>query len=578
MELTKRKKRSTYSVEKVAAIGSDIAVDVYSASPEEFNFNVLQNNLQNCLSIVDNEVMRNYIPALQNCSVVPLDRETLSALEQIQFFRISELVYQEDEFSVHKLATVFNALSSKPCTLVLMIQSDGEDNNFYLGVRPRDSRFSGGTMRQLLEQSLVGMFPGSRTDDYFNENMAADLGKLSIQAISSVTCIADYKQDKNSVENKDFIQGLEKFIYSMRGKAFTAVCVANNLSHGDLIETRREYERIYTLMSPFANMQYNYALNNSAAATKSHTLGTAQTDTNGISSGTNSTQTHSWAQQQATNQSQTITDTSGENTSVGVGQSHTKGTSDGVNDSETKTKSAGTYVGRGRNAGINIEGLSFGASTNVGVTSSISRAKTHGTSHTDSVSDSISRNLTVGLNSSKAIGNTVGQSQSVTDSDAIAIGRQQSENQSRSISSNTANTTALSETFGSSQAVTLNVQNKALLDTLQRLEKQLERLEECESIGMWDFAAYFLGESAAEAETAASMYRSLVSGNRSGLEIAAVNTWTDEQQVADISEYVVNFLHPIFLYEFANRTFEQRTLVDATALVSRRPQRTCTTT
>ena len=155
-----------------------------------------------------------------------------------------------------------------------MIQSDGEDNNFYLGVRPRDSRFSGGTMRQLLEQSLVGMFPGSRTDDYFNENMAADLGKLSIQAISSVTCIADYKQDKNSVENKDFIQGLEKFIYSMRGKAFTAVCVANNLSHGDLIETRREYERIYTLMSPFANMQYNYALNNSAAATKSHTLGT----------------------------------------------------------------------------------------------------------------------------------------------------------------------------------------------------------------------------------------------------------------------------------------------------------------
>lgn len=567
LELTKCKKRS-HSLKTMTAVEADTVVDIYSASPEEFNFNILQDNLQNCLSIVDNEVMRNYIPALQNCSVVPLDRETLSALEQIQFFRISELVYQEDEFSVHKLATVFNALSSKPCTLVLMIQSDGENNNFYLGVRPRDSRFSGGTMRQLLEQSLLGMFPGSRTDDYFNENMAADLGKLSIQAISGVTCIADYKQDKNSVENKDFIQGLEKFIYSMRGKAFTAVCVANNLSHGDLIETRREYERIYTLMSPFANMQYNYALNNSAAATKSNTHGTAQTDTNGTSSGTNSTQTHSWAQQQATNQSQTITDTNGENTSVGVGQSHTKGASDGINDSETKTKSAGVYVGRGRNAGINIEGLSFGRSTNVGVTSSISRAKTHGTSHTDSVSDSISRNLTVGLNSSKAIGTTVGQSQSMTDSDAIAIGRQQSENQSRSISSNTANTTALSKTFGSSQAVTLNVQNKALLDTLQRLEKQLERLEECESIGMWDFAAYFLGESAAEAETAASMYRSLVSGNRSGLEIAAVNTWTDEKQVADISEYVVNFLHPIFLYEFANRAFEQRTLVDATALVS----------
>ena len=86
-------------------------------------------------------------------------------------------------------------------------------------------------MRQLLEQSLLGLFPGSKTDDYFNEDMRADLDKLDIGAISSVTCIADYKQDKDSFENKNFIQGLEKFIYSMQGKAFTAICIANNLQY-----------------------------------------------------------------------------------------------------------------------------------------------------------------------------------------------------------------------------------------------------------------------------------------------------------------------------------------------------------
>ena len=171
---------------------------VYAESPRDFNFITLQNNLQNCLSIVDNEVMKNYVPALQNCAVVPIDDATISALEQIQFFRISELVYQEDEFSVHKLATIFNALSNKPCTLVLMIQSNGQTNDFYLGVRSRDSRFSVGTMRQLLEQSLLGLFPGSDTDDYFNEDMRADLDKLDIGAVSSVTCIADYKQDRDS--------------------------------------------------------------------------------------------------------------------------------------------------------------------------------------------------------------------------------------------------------------------------------------------------------------------------------------------------------------------------------------------
>ena len=103
---------------------------VYAETPRELNLITLQNNLQNCLSIVDNEVMKNYVPVLQNCSVIPADDMTISALEQIQFFRISELVYQEDEFSVHKLATIFHALSNKPCTLALMIRSNGQTNDF----------------------------------------------------------------------------------------------------------------------------------------------------------------------------------------------------------------------------------------------------------------------------------------------------------------------------------------------------------------------------------------------------------------------------------------------------------------
>lgn len=148
----------TLQEKKKEIVSSVSSAEIYAESPRDFNFITLQNNLQNCLSIVDSEVMKNYVPALQNCLVVPADDTVISSLEQIQFFRISELVYQEDEFSVHKLATVFNALSNKPCTLVLMIQSDGQTNDFYLGVRSRDRRFSSGTMRQLLEQSLLGTY------------------------------------------------------------------------------------------------------------------------------------------------------------------------------------------------------------------------------------------------------------------------------------------------------------------------------------------------------------------------------------------------------------------------------------
>lgn len=557
---TLQSKAEPLHAERVEIVESARPAAIYAESPRDFNFITLQNNLQNCLSIVDNEVMKNYVPSLQNCSVVPIDDATISALEQIQFFRISELVYQEDEFSVHKLATIFNALSNKRCTLALMIQSDGQTNDFCLGVRSRDSRFSGGTMRQLLEQSLLGLFPGSKTDDYFNEDMRADLDKLDIGAISSVTCIADYKQDKDSCENKNFIQGLEKFINCMQGKAFTAICIANNLEHHDLVNTRKEYERIYTLMSPFANMQYNYALNKSSSTSDSDTQGKTNTDSAGITIGTSTTLSESDAKTHGTNLAHTTTGTEGNSTSVGLGKTHTTGTTDGESGSDTTTITAGTYQGVGFDVPL--------VKVNAGVTSSVSRGHTHGTSHTDSTSDSISQNLTFGINSSKSIGDTVGENEGSTKTLSIGAGTQYSENEGHSISTNYAHTKALTDTFGNSQAVTVNVQNKSLINTLERLEKQLKRLDECESIGMWDFAAYFLGESAAEAETAASMYRSLISGNQSGLEIAAVNTWTDEERVKGIFKYVVNFMHPVFLYECADSDVNRQTFVDATALSS----------
>lgn len=163
-------------------------------------------------------------------------------------------------------------------------------------------------MKQLLEQSLLGLFPGSDTAEYLRENLVADLKRANVGCVSSVTCIADYKQDKDSLDNKDFIQGLEKFIYSMQGKTFTAICIANNLEHQDLVETRKEYERIYTLMSPFANMQYNYTLNQSSGITEIDTSGNTETDSTGSTAGVNLTETQSKALQKGTNSAQTITD------------------------------------------------------------------------------------------------------------------------------------------------------------------------------------------------------------------------------------------------------------------------------
>lgn len=546
----------------------DKSAAVYAASPEKMNFFILQKNLQDCLVKVDNEVMKSYLPTLQDCAVEPLEQKVLEQLDQIQFFRITELVYQEDEFSVPKLATVFSALSNKPCTLVLMIRSDGQTNEFYLGVRSRDARFSGGTMRQLLEQSLLGLFPGSRTAEYFGEQMQSDLETIKIGAVSSVTCIADYKQNRDDTENRNYVQGLEKFVDSMQGKAFTAICIANNLGSQDLATTRREYEDLYTLMSPFATMQYTYGQNRNTSTSSSDTRSDGQTDSANVTSGTGISQSNALSQTQGSSLSHTVTATQGENRAISTGQSQTKSSTDGVSDSTTTSVSASVYAGKcsGVSVGNGIFSLSEGS--NVGISSSVSRGYTHGTSHSDSLSDSVSRSLTSGLQSSLSVGSTLGTTESIGQTQSLGSSTQHSESKGHSTSVSYAQTKALTDTFGNSQGVSLPVKNKALIHTLERLEKQLKRLDECESVGMWDFAAYFLGESAAETETAASVYRSLVSGHQSGLELSAVNTWTEETRVRQVADYVTNFLHPVFLCPTPGAVSEAPALVDATALSS----------
>ena len=100
--------------------------------PSALNIDILQNNLGNCLNIIDDEVMKGYVTKLEQLPIEKSENYLNENLKEIHFFKISELVYQEDEVSVDKLAMVFHGLSNKPCTLVLMLKSNGEKTEFYL--------------------------------------------------------------------------------------------------------------------------------------------------------------------------------------------------------------------------------------------------------------------------------------------------------------------------------------------------------------------------------------------------------------------------------------------------------------
>lgn len=576
--------------------------ELYTSSPQEMSFFALQQNLELCMGMVESEVMKGYFTSLSQLPVVKPDPQYIKMLddaERILFFRITQLVYQENEFSVQKLATVFHALSNKPCTLVLLIKSDGQNNEVYLGVRSRDEKYSTSTMKHSLKTSLEGLFPGSQTEDLLIGDCVQMLDDMKSSCVSSVSCVADYKQNGEALSNKNFIQGLEKFIFSMQGTAYSAIFIANNLSPMDIQETRQEYEQIYTQLSPFSNMQYNFSLNRGRSSSNSDTTGTTDTVSKSESRtvGENESTTDSTGTSKTLTKSNTDTDgssvtkTEGVTTSTAVadGTTHTEGDTHTEGHTTTATLGAnigGTFggsVSKGANVAVGIgkflsAGISGGvasfASKTIGLSGSVSRSKS--TSDAHSVSDSVSRTLTQSTanNTSNAIGSShsrsigISDSQGISETSAITRGKstQLGESEGTSRASSVSQTLSLTDSFGDSQAITLNVQNKSLTNILQRLDRQMERLSECESVGMWDFAAYFLGESAAEAETAANMYQSLISGSQSGVQKPAVNTWIENAD--DISIYVKHFLHPVFLYTDTQYAVDRQVLVDPSSLSS----------
>lgn len=594
-------------------LAADVSVKLpYQEDLYSQNLETLQRNLGNCMEIIEDEVMKGYITKLSNLRIAELDQDIIKSLQEIYFFRVTQLVYQEDEFSVHKLSTVFHTLSNKPCTLVMMVKSDGIRNEFYMGVRSLNEKNSSGTMMRTLKQSLLGLFPGSRIESYYNEDMKKDLQRLHVGCISSATCVADYKQEKEEVTNQDFIQGLEKFIYSMQGRAYTAFFIADNLSYSDLMEVRQEYEKIYTLISPFADMQLNFSINSGVSKADSRSEGKSQTTTYGTNEGSNQTFSHGYTETKGRNENSGTSDAHGTNASVSDGQTDTTGHTDGVthtvSDGHTEGTSnstgigmqTGTQVGRNTmksttvNTAVNILftlgggalggaiggsiGKSVGkfASQSIGAslnkTSGKSSSDTHtisdGTSHTDSVSQSLSKTLSHGINDTHTVSKNVGSSQSEGNSITYATGMQKGSSYSVGDAFNLVASRTLTDTFGSSHGMTLNTKNMTLQAIMDRLEQHLKRINECESLGMWNFASYFLGESAAETETAANTYQSVVSGFQSGIERAAVNTWTEGEKLEKISKYIQNFIHPFFIYEGFSYEGDRNVLVNPSALVS----------
>lgn len=455
---------------------------------------------QAALQVVDDVILKNYITDLSRMEIVPLsDRMLQSNLrDNVRFFKITEMVYEKEELASYKFASVFHALSTTDSAVFIIIDSDGVKTDFYMGVRSLDAYRTVSSLKNTVKNAMKGQFPGMKTaPDYTIEEMQSILDKIKANTISAVSCVASNKTQTGAT-NGSFVQGLEKLVLSMQGERYTGIIIANATTQPQLRALRKSYESVYTQLSPFATTQVNY--------TSSNSLNYSVAETKGGSRATTHTENRSETRSQSKTQGSSTT--------------HTDSRESGAGKAVKGVATAASMIGAAL-APISVKAFAAvsAAAGGLGLLGSLI---------TKTVSDSTATN------------------ESVTDSFSTV----------RGFADGTTDTVnyGVSKTEGSTKGVqegtTCTVHDKFIEDTLERINKQLKRIDEFENLGMYECAAYFLSDDPYAAEVAASTYKALMRGENSGVEIAAINSWGQCQKpkTQAIAQYVKNFIHPVFRY------------------------------
>ena len=116
--------------------------------------------------------------------------------------------------------------------------------------------------------------------------------------------------------------------------------------------------------------------------------------------------------------------------------------------------------------------------------------------------------------------------------------------------------TALQNTVGAARTLVRTETNKEIQDLRNKIDRQICRLRESESQGLWDCCAYFISEANDTAIVAANSFRSIVTGDNTDIEQSVINLWqptlpgdpvSNHQNIRDLTDTLSMGAAPLFL-------------------------------
>lgn len=235
-------------------------------------------------------VSKTYLNHLHEYTVLPhakKEGEDVQSTENSKGFRwvkITDIVYNKEEFFVDKFSMLFVALHGVAKQVAVMIQRDTDSIvNFYLGVH--DLGKMGDESKRTLTKALKGYFPGIN----FKE-VSAPVFPENCEHVSSVSGIATLKSDNK----ENFVQGIERLINSSLNSRFTALVIADRLDSNNILSKKNAYEELYCSIAPFNERQFsvNTQISDSISKTLSESFSLSTTNSVGktITTGINTSE------------------------------------------------------------------------------------------------------------------------------------------------------------------------------------------------------------------------------------------------------------------------------------------------
>jgi hypothetical protein len=460
---------------------------------------------KNALNLVDDVVLKSYLKRLDSMDIASMP-EAEGVDSSIVLFKINRMVYEEDEFATDKFISAISSMSFADCSVFLVIDGYRDKTDFYMGVKNNDSKRTTVSVADTFKSSLVGQFPGIDIEDcsIIDRGKNSSLQEQVLRRISNASSLSSYvgipafKDEDGKYDNKNYVQGTEKLAQAMQGKRYTAIILASNLTTDVVTEIRNGYETIYSQLSPMSTQQLAYSTNES--------LANAINRSKGVTQGKTKTQT--------------------------IGESHTNGTSNSHSKSDSETKKSKIAVGSSVLGGLLAAvgtGLTItGAGAAIGLPlmaagGAMSAVGAAGKSKTSGTTD------------------TYGTSQSDTENRSMSDAESHSETFTDSLGK--------TATIGSSKNYTLTIHNKHIEELMKRIDQELERISMSESTGLWSVASYFFSydNDFASAESASTIFKSIMQGEESGVETSAINSWIDNsQKMKMLTNSVCHLSHPVF--------------------------------